>query len=412
MTSISFLRWCLVSVALASVSMAACGGNGDDDSSNQAGDTGKGGSAGSGAKGGSGNKGGSSGKGGSAGKGGGTSGDGTCQPTCAKACATDNDCETSQGELCCDYGEPGKICTAAVQCPRHCADDSACNTSEGEACLPTNLSTPKECVSPQGGLRTCKKDGDCTSSEVCCGIYDQAICLPAASCPASCAASSDCDTAQGETCCTTVRAVEPNLAVDGLCLNPTYGAQCPKACSTSSDCATANGEICCNGLCDTSCPKSCKESSECTSNDARICCTSASARLPKPTRFFTVGPTCVGTAYSCAMLGNLSPSYCTPVTGCSTNSQLCTGTPYTCDYSDGIQTECERRPGCSYDKDTGFCDGTPGPCADATTSSECYLNNGCSWLALGGCTGSATPCNQMPSSQCSANPGCYLGQPF
>ena len=416
MTSISFLRWCLVSVAVASLSMAACGGSGDDDDSSggESGDKGSGGTSGTGGSGGSGKggTGGTLGKGGSVGKGGtsGTNGDGTCQPTCAKTCATDNDCETAQGELCCDYGAPGKACTVAVLCPRRCEDDSSCTTNQGEACLSTSLASPKECVASGGGLRTCTDDSDCTSAEVCCGIYNQAICVPTGYCPASCEASSDCNTAQGETCCTSVRAVEPNLAVDGLCLNPTYGGQCPKTCKSSSECSTASGEICCNGLCDYSCPKSCKQSSDCTSNDARICCTSASARLPKPTRYFSVGPTCMGNAYSCPTLGNLSSSYCTPATGCSPSSQPCSGTPYTCDFSDGLQSECEMRPGCSYDEDTGFCDGTPDPCADSATSTECYANYGCSWLTMGGCTGTATPCSQMPSNQCSANPGCYLGQ--
>jgi hypothetical protein len=409
MTSNTLFRWCFGSVALASLSVGACGG-GDDaaGASSGAGNSGSGGTAGT-SKGGTTSRGGTTSKGGTSGAS--VNGEGVCQPTCAKACVGDNDCETSQGELCCDFGEAGKICLSAAQCPRHCEDDSACSTSQGEACLPTSLSAPNECVDSRSGLRSCGGDGDCYSSEVCCTIYDQPICLPPGACPQACSESSECNTGNGESCCTSVRAVEPDLVAEGLCLNPSY-TECPKACDTSSDCATASGELCCDGLCAFSCPKACKQSSDCTSPDARICCTSASARLPQPTRFFSAGPRCTGVAESCATLGSRNAGYCTPVTGCTPSADLCTGTPYVCAFSDQNQTECQARPGCEYDEKTGNCDGTPDPCSGISTSTECYANSGCLWGMSGACTGTATPCDLIPATQCASNPGCHVDSRF
>ncbi len=399
--TISRLRcgWWLA--ALAGVSWTMLPACGNDDTGNQlpdavAGETGDSGTGGGG-------KGGSAGKGGSSGT---ASGDGICQASCAKACTSDSSCNTSQGELCCDLGDPGKICMPAVDCPRFCEDDSTCGTSSGEACALVNLSTPNECVSAGSGFNPCDSDRDCGTGTTCCGNYNQPICLPHGQCPAACSKNSDCNTGNAESCCTTAPLMEPNLAVDGLCFGEGYEF-CPKACDSSSDCNTSFGETCCNGLCSTSCPQACKESRDCTSQNARICCTSASARRPPPTRIFSEGPSCKGTAYSCVTLGTLSASYCTAELGCVPARSACTGSPYTCSYSDNFQTECVARDGCSYDKDTGFCDGTPAACSSADDATTCSANSGCIWSASGVCSGNATPCDQLPTMRCNANPGCY-----
>src|SRR4051812_37162345 len=47
-------------------------------------------------------------------------GAGLCLGTCDKPCAADQDCNTSSGELCCDFGNGGKICQNAKVCPRFC----------------------------------------------------------------------------------------------------------------------------------------------------------------------------------------------------------------------------------------------------------------------------------------------------
>src|SRR4051794_14490297 len=93
--------------------------------------------------GGSNNGGGAGTGGGSAGTGGpppGT-GPGLCTAACDKFCSTDQDCNTSSGELCCDFGEKGKICQNAKFCPKFCSSDNMCETSMGQACVPTTLAS-------------------------------------------------------------------------------------------------------------------------------------------------------------------------------------------------------------------------------------------------------------------------------
>ncbi|HEY4393737.1 MAG TPA: hypothetical protein VGP64_06725, partial [Polyangia bacterium] len=119
-------------------------------------------------------------------------GTGLCEPTCAKNCSSDSDCETSQGELCCDYGAAGKSCSQASACPIACTDDTKCDPTKGQACERVDLSlSDKYCTTPSNGLQLCSVDSDCTSGNVCCGDYDQPFCLPPSECPKGCATSSD-----------------------------------------------------------------------------------------------------------------------------------------------------------------------------------------------------------------------------
>ena len=142
---------------------------------------------------------------------------GYCRDTCEKSCSADDDCDMSRGELCCDLGAPGKVCLAATLCPRFCKDDSDCDPSRGEACMRYELTTEdKVCTEPEYGLQLCEADDDCTTGNVCCGIYRESICLPPSNCPRGCTKSSACDTAQGEVCCTSVTGIEPNLSAEGL----------------------------------------------------------------------------------------------------------------------------------------------------------------------------------------------------
>ncbi|HEV8551563.1 MAG TPA: hypothetical protein VGQ57_21090, partial [Polyangiaceae bacterium] len=221
-------------------------------------------------------------------------GKGICQSACAKSCSGDTDCDTSNGELCCNLGSAGKVCSPASSCPRFCADDTKCDTKAGEACLSVDLSYPNLCTQPKSALQLCAGDDECKSGDICCTIYDKPFCLAPSLCPQACSSSDDCDTSHSEVCCTTVQKVEPHVKADGLCLNPSY-EKCPKACDVSSDCKTSSGEICCNGVCSLTCPKECSTSSDCTTADARICCKSAEVRAPQLTHRFTTGPHCVGT---------------------------------------------------------------------------------------------------------------------
>ncbi len=195
---------------------------------------------------------------------------GVCTDSCDKPCGSDNDCNTANGELCCDYSSvgngAGKVCQAAKSCPTFCGQDTDCQTSMGQACEPVSLSNSsvKVCEQATQAIHQCSSDAQCTgNNEVCCTIYKGGgLCTAANACPKSCSTSSSCDTAQGEICCTSVAAVDPNLNAPGLCLNPQY-SPCPKSCTTSSDCAST-GDLCCNGVCQKTCPKSCNVDNDCT----------------------------------------------------------------------------------------------------------------------------------------------------
>jgi len=365
---------------------------------------------------------------------------GYCETTCSKSCGQDSDCDTSRGELCCDYGDAGKSCAQASQCPIACSDDSACNTMSGQACVRVDLSIPqKYCEAPSAAIQLCQGDNDCTNGNVCCNIYNESVCLPPTSCPKSCTDSSACDTANSEICCTTLGAVEPALKAPGLCLNPA-STPCPKACSTSQDCA-ATGDICCNGICQATCRQTCMQSSDC---NQQICCKSAEVRIPPPTKIFSTGPHCTGTpmytcaqcqsagycsqgycpgctatctgtaAYTCAQCqsaGYCSQGYCPGCTNSSTGT--CSGTPsYSCATCGSLgycgTTYC---PGCTM-SGTGTCTGTPYSCADCGTLGYCGTSYcpGCTNSGTGSCTGSriysCSTFNTSYMSYCVATPGC------
>lgn len=402
------------------------------------------------------------------GSGGSSSGPGICLSACDKPCGSDSDCDTSNGELCCDYGSAGKVCQSAKSCPKFCGSDTDCLTSMGQACEKVSLSSPVTVCEPaSSGLKTCTVDTDCPgSSEVCCNIYSKGLCTPANECPKSCSDSSSCNTQNGEVCCTTVKAVDPSITAAGLCLNPQY-APCPKACPNGdSDCASTN-QLCCNGICSNSCPKSCTQSSDC---DQQICCTSYKASLPPGPTLFHTGPTCTGTplyttCQQCQSRGCSCPGcgteagtgYCqgTPYAtdctycgqnyscncvGCTLGASACTGNPtYQCNQWDGDQTGCLSEPGCTYPDGGTLCTGTPTACASLISQQACQTQTGCTWGAsctgtvtqcsqltssttcaqqqgcnyytgTSACDGTLTPCDQIPATQCSLQPGCVLTQ--
>src|SRR5215467_14861124 len=92
-------------------------------------------------------------------------GTGLCEATCAKSCGSDSDCETSQGELCCDYGQAGKACSQASACPITCTDDSKCDPTKGQACERVDLSLSNNyCTTPSNGIQLCAADSDCNTA--------------------------------------------------------------------------------------------------------------------------------------------------------------------------------------------------------------------------------------------------------
>jgi hypothetical protein len=303
------------------------------------------------------NTGGSAPVGGSASQGGTTTGGATtlqastglCQTTCNKDCEGDADCDISAGQLCCDFGSAGKACVSSALCPASCTIDKDC--AAGQACvLPSVSATNKACAKAGSGVQACSADADCANvstamPNICCSIYKQDICLPASQCPQECEQSIDCNTINGEFCCTTVRLLGPDLNVPGLCLSSTYNSSCPKTCSNSAECNTATGEICCDGLCSKNCATACERSADCPD---QLCCKSALTRLPKATPLFSRGPRCAGT-----------PEYTT--------------------------------------------------CAPLVVSTSCNAIPGCTWSAAAAtCTGELTPCGQLSVANCTKVAGCWL----
>jgi hypothetical protein len=239
---------------------------------------------------------------------------GVCADACPRVCAADRDCDTSHGQLCCDFGGAGgHACVDAASCPRFCGDDGQCDTQSGQACVrPTLESAARICAAPQAAVRTCSSDASCGADETCCAIYAEPICLPASQCPKSCAQSTDC-AAAGTICCTTLALTDATLRAPGLCIDPRV-VPCPAACAQSSDCRTDRGELCCDGVCRASCPKSCATTSDCT---GQICCDGAILDSPL-TRRRTPG-------YSTATLGGGSGARCGAIVSCaeSCTSQSC-----------------------------------------------------------------------------------------
>jgi hypothetical protein len=201
---------------------------------------------------------------------------GICADTCPKECNQDNDCDVTRGELCCDHGGLGKICQSAASCPRFCTADSQCQTTMSEACVRYTLDDQSRiCDLPKNGIAICKTDASCQTGEKCCSIYSEPVCLPVNLCPKTCGTSSECNTSQGEICCTTLNALDKTLTARGLCIDPAAVA-CPRLCTQSSTCRTQDGEVCCNGVCSTSCAaKTCHTSNDCS---AQICCKVAAAQ--------------------------------------------------------------------------------------------------------------------------------------
>jgi len=197
---------------------------------------------------------------------------GVCADSCPRECAQDNDCDVTRGELCCDHGASGKVCQSAASCPRLCTADTQCDTTMSQACVRFSLDDQSRiCDLPKNGLRICSGDQACQTGEKCCSIYAESVCLPVNLCPRTCKSGGDCNTNQGEICCTTLDAVDHTLTATGLCIDPAV-VTCPRICSQSSQCRTQDGEICCNGICSTSCAsKTCNTSNDCQS---QICCKS------------------------------------------------------------------------------------------------------------------------------------------
>ena len=367
-------------------------------------------------------------------------GAGICAITCTKDCTDALECDQSKGELCCDLGTAGRTCLPSAECPKQCTIASECETL---TCKPLTLADPQTyCLDPDQGVTICSTDSYCPHG-VCCSIYNQPICLPHSQCPRACSTSADCDPIAGDECCTSVRSVEPNLSVSGLCLNPRYQS-CPQACATDKDCTSSSAAVCCSGLCAPNCAQACAGDGDCTD---QTCCKSALVRLSsQPPKVFTASPTCAGTAFSCSSCA----SYGCACPGCtSPDPTACLGTAYACGEC-GVHSDCRVCPGCTWPGSgsyVGFpgsgscvgsaascdslgntddltlcyghwgcsvnhtsqpswtCSGTAQACSTFTSELRCEGQSGCSWST---CSGTPTACSQLPPTTCRNNPGCRL----
>lgn len=206
----------------------------------------------------------------------------TSAQNCPRSCANDSDCNTDDGQVCCNYGSNfGNACVNADFCAhRFCQSDSDCATDDGEACCRfTSASNQRVCTRSNACLVECDSNADCTEGEqlVCSTIFSEPICAPQDRFPSECSTSSDCD--GGEVCCTQnldrIRDFFGDNVlrnVSGLC-----AGSCPRSCSTSQDC---DGQVCCDGLCADSCPRSCSRDTDCRTDQGELCCTNNAALSP------------------------------------------------------------------------------------------------------------------------------------
>lgn len=301
---------------------------------------------------------------------------GVCADTCPKVCKSDDDCPTSDGELCCDFGEEGKVCKSAAQCPRQCTEDSKCATGSGEACLRTTLATTaRVCTDAARGIKLCQGDSDCpTPGDVCCTIYKEPVCLAGKMCPKTCSTSSDCNTSLGEVCCDTISRVDTTLNEGGLCLHPGVVA-CPTPCTQSSDCSVSGGAICCKGLCSQTCQEECETSDDCR---GQICCKNPVARSPlfgktRVPGYAVVQPPPPCSGFLCADGQCLPGSYrCDGYPDCTSGDDEsgCTGGTcgtfqYGCigGYCIDQSWRCDGYPDCPSGDDEFGCGGDGGTCS-------------------------------------------------
>lgn len=206
-------------------------------------------------------------------------GKGVCAESCPKSCAADEECDISDGELCCDFGSAfGKACVPARRCPRFCTADADCRGDEGEACCRTLLtSEDKICVEAQECLVLCTSNDDCGEGddEICCQNLRTPTCVPPVACGGPCTTGADCSEENPEEfCCTSIP--EPWDAVyasDAVCVAMDFKENCPTTCQESADCEVAEGEVCCpDGRCRRKCEEECEESVECDMQEGELCC--------------------------------------------------------------------------------------------------------------------------------------------
>ena len=196
---------------------------------------------------------------------------------CPKSCTADQDCETAQGQVCCDFGTNfPRACVPASFCAHEfCHSDADCATDLREACCRVEpFSNQKACSRPFYCLRDCQSNADCLADGFTCStIFREPFCLSTTAAPMQCSTSADCD---GRVCCTeNLEQIDPTnvLAdIDGLCSDT-----CLQACTNAQDCS---GQICCDGFCRSSCPRKCGVDTDCRTEQGELCCANNARESP------------------------------------------------------------------------------------------------------------------------------------
>jgi hypothetical protein len=271
-------------------------------------------------------------------------------------CNTDTDC----GSYACTDGTCATTCTDTSQCgPGYACSDGPCLQPP---CNSDSQCGAYTCVSGVCGA-SCEDDTDCSPGNLCNG----GACTPR-SCTVGSPGQCDgfaCDAGICASQCNDASQCDPGLScVNGAC-------QCgPTSCGAYA---------CMNAY---ACFTSCASDSDCASTTS--CIDGACVA-------------CVGTALDCESQGGCN------VPGCSTG-MVCNGGPIACSEFNNASDTCSGIVGCSYDFSTIQCVGSA-TCAGQFWAA-CPSEFGCSVGTA--CTGTPTPCDQLPLSQCTATSGCTL----
>jgi hypothetical protein len=123
--------------------------------------------------------------------------------------------------------------------------------------------------------KACDEDDECNTAEgeICCSFGgDGRACMPAQMCPRFCDDDSTCDSAKGEAC------LRPSLATpQSACMDPVASiklCQDDGSCALGEECCTIYKEPVCvpTGLC----PNPCSQAAECDTAAKQVCCTTLS----------------------------------------------------------------------------------------------------------------------------------------
>lgn len=160
----------------------------------------------------------------------------------------------------------------------------------------------------------------------------------------------------------------------------------------------------CAGLDDFDCQTTngCSHVGECQGTELDCASLSGTGCAKQPGCTSTSVSTCSGNAQQCFNFGNSSS--CTAQKGCiwDQNNFFCSGSPTPCTQIPGAS--CSNQLGCIASQTTSVCQGSPTACTTLMAKDGCNAEIGCFWLSQ--CTGTATACAGLSDANCPYQPGC------